>query len=286
MKDFKGKIAIITGGASGIGLALANRCRDEGMHLILADIDEDKLEHAKSDLARNDLKILTVKTDVSKIGDVKHLAKIAQDTFEEIHLLFNNAGVFTVNEIWNYTLADYNWIIGVNLWGTIHFLHAFLPILMKQTSDSYIVNTASIAGLLPGQGIYGLTKHAIVSLSETLYNDLKRAKINNIKVSVLCPTYVNTNLIESETYRPQELKNIDMDPKQQSKIARIRWRKFQKAVSTGQSVDIVVDSVFKGINQEKFYILTEENPWLIKSLKKRVECIQNGVNPDDLPMSI
>jgi short-subunit dehydrogenase len=286
LKDFKGKNAIITGGASGIGLALAKRCRDEGMHLILADIDESKLKRVKNYLAQNDLKILTVKIDVSKIKDIENLAKIALDTFEEIHLLFNNAGVFTVNEIWNYTLDDYKWIIGVNLWGTIHILHVFLPFLIKQSSDSYIVNTASIAGLLPGQGLYGLTKHAIVSLSESLYNDLNRAKINNVKVSVLCPTYVNTNLKESETYRPQELKNVNVDPKQQSKIYRIRWRKFERAVSKGQSVNLVVDSVFKGINEEKFYILTEDNPWWVEPLKKRVDYIKNGINPDDLPMSI
>ncbi|MBD3254556.1 MAG: SDR family NAD(P)-dependent oxidoreductase [Candidatus Lokiarchaeota archaeon] len=285
MKDFMNKVALITGGASGIGLGIAKRCVEEGIHIILADTDQDKLEKAKTNLKKQDIEVLAIRTDVSKVKQVEKLAERALKEFGELNLLFNNAGIYTVNQIWNHTLADYKWIISVNLWGVIHCLHIFLPILINQKCNSHIVNTASMSGFLPGQGIYGLTKHAIVSLSESLYFDIKQAKITNVGISVLCPTFVNTNLKNSEKYRPTELSNLETNSIQQSKICKRRIKKFKSAISAGQSVEIVINYLFNGIKEDRFYILTEEKPWWIEVLKKRVDYIKNGINPNDLPIS-
>ncbi|MHA2339299.1 MAG: SDR family NAD(P)-dependent oxidoreductase [Candidatus Hodarchaeales archaeon] len=195
MNDFKDKVAVITGAASGIGNGIAKRAVKKGMKVVIADIEAEALSQAEQELSTLGGNVLSVVTDVSKLEDVKSLADKTIKKFGEVHLLFNNAGVAKRDVLWDFTLADWKWIISVNLWGVIHGIVNFLPILREQDHESRIINTASIAGLTTYtlNGIYGPIKHAIVAISETLNNEL-RVVNSKIKVSVLCPGAVLTNL--------------------------------------------------------------------------------------------
>ncbi len=281
MNEFKNKIAVITGAASGIGHALAVKCVDEGMKVVLADIDKEKLIKTRREINAQDDDILLVKTDVSKYKDVQSLADKTLDRFNEIHMLFNNAGVFTTNYLWEHTIEDWNWLLGVNLWGVIYGVKVFVPILLKQQIESHIINTASITGLLPGQGIYGITKKAIVALSETLYSELNELKAN-VNVSVVCPSYANTQLSESEAHRPIELTN---QQKEIASVTKRRLRRLRKVLTTGITCDIIAEKTFDGIKKNRFYIVTDDLSWWKDLLRKRHEYIMEGQNPDDLPMS-
>ena len=208
MREFKSKVAVITGAASGIGYGLAERCAREGMKVVLAGINEDTLKAAEKAIKEYDVDTLVVKTDVSKVDEIKALARITLDSFGAVHLLFNNAGVVTLDSVRESSLTDWEWNLGVNLWGVIYGVHFFTPIMIRQGTECHIVNTASAVGLLTTAqtGIYGVVKHAVVALSETLYRELE-AVCHNIGVSVLCPWTVKSNIFESERNRPIALKN-------------------------------------------------------------------------------
>ena len=208
MEAFQGKVAVVTGAASGIGRALAERCAQEGMKVVLADIEEPALLQANRELAAQGAETLAVPTDVSQAGDVETLARKAFETYKAVHLLCNNAGVGGGKTAWESTLADWEWVLGVNLWGVIHGIHFFVPRMLEQQSEGHIVNTASMAGLIygPGQSSYKVSKHGVVSLSETLYYELALQGAS-LKVSVLCPGYVNTNVLDSQRNRPARLQN-------------------------------------------------------------------------------
>ncbi len=204
MREFKDKVAVITGAASGLGRAMALRCAQEGMKVVLADVEVDPLAKTEASMKASGATVLAVHTDVSRAGDVEALAQQALQTFGAVHLLCNNAGVGTgAAAIWESTIADWEWVIGVNLWGVIHGVRVFVPIMLAEDTECHIVNTASMAGLVsgPGLGAYKVTKHAVVTLSETLYHELagRRAKVN---VSVLCPGFVNTRIMESAPTAP------------------------------------------------------------------------------------
>jgi len=216
VKEFKDKVAVITGAASGIGRGIARRCAQEGMKVVLADIEEKALTQTAREMKAGGASVLAVLTDVSKASDVEVLGQKTLDAFGAVHLLCNNAGVGTGATIWESTLADWEWVIGVNLWGVIHGIRVFVPIMLEQDTECHIVNTASVLGLIssPYMGTYKVTKHGIVTLSETLYQELalRGAKI---RVSVLCPMWVNTQLMEAERNRPAELRN---DPAEETMI--------------------------------------------------------------------
>jgi NAD(P)-dependent dehydrogenase (short-subunit alcohol dehydrogenase family) len=174
MRDFRDRVAVVTGAVSGIGRALADRFAAEGMKVVLADIEEEALRLAEAEFREKGVDVLGVRTDVSKSEDLEKLAQQTLDAFGAVHIVCNNAGVAGAwGQAWANTLDDWNWIMGVNLWGVIHGVRTFLPITLKQGEEGHIVNTASLAGLMPGRGIYGVTKQAVVALSESLYNDLK-----------------------------------------------------------------------------------------------------------------
>ena len=182
MKEFKDKVAVITGAASGIGYGLAEHAAGEGMKVVLADVEESALKKAEKAIKALGAATLAVKTDVSKAEDVKSLTDKTLDKFGAVHLLCKNAGVSSVGpSIWENTLLDWQWTLGVNLWGVIHGLHYFVPIMLKQSTESHIVNTASAAGLLtgPGSSPYYITKHGVVVLSEILYRELNREAIKS-----------------------------------------------------------------------------------------------------------
>jgi len=274
MKEFKDKVAVITGAASGIGRGLANRCAQEGMKVVLADVEEAALSETEKKLKSKGTSVLSVLTDVSRVHDIEVLAEKTLDTFGAVDLLFNNAGVVVSTYLWEHTLADWKWIIGVNLWGVIHGIRIFVPIMLNQNTECYIVNTASLAGLVSGGSIYGVTKHGVVSLSETLYAQLAITKAK-VKVSVLCPGFVKTQIIDCERNRPPELYN---DPDEI--IPHHEFEPPKKMVydmfEQGLTPEKVADIVFEGIKDEKFYILTDNHYIFKKWVKARMNGILNA----------
>jgi NAD(P)-dependent dehydrogenase (short-subunit alcohol dehydrogenase family) len=275
MKTFSDRVAVITGGASGLGLAMARRFAREGMKLVLADIQLDALDRAVSEFKAQKVPVIGVRTDVSKGEDVELLARKALEAFGAVHVLCNNAGVAPGGAVWENSSADWEWIIGVNVMGVIHGVRVFTPIMLKQDSEGHIVNTASVAGLLslPGMGIYCVSKHAVVTLSECLHHDLveRGAKI---RASVLCPAYVPTRISDSERNRPSHLK--DGRPKSAEELARDE--QLRHAVKSGRiNAEQVADAVFSAIQEERFYILTHQK------IKAAIETRMQDILQERLP---
>lgn len=255
MKEFKGKVAVVTGAASGIGRALAARCANEGMQVVLADIEQEPLTKFAQELEAAGHQVLAVRTDVSKGAAIEELARQTIAKFGAVHLLFNNAGVGEGSDtIWEHTVADWEWVLGVDLWSVIHGIRVFVPLMLEQDTEAHIVNTASLAGLIsyPGSAIYKVSKFGVVTMSETLYHELA-ARNAKLHVSVLCPAWVNTRIHESARNRPAELQNAqekEVSPEHQ----KIR-EGFNYAIKHGKSPEMVADLVFEAIRQEKFWIL-------------------------------
>jgi len=277
MKEFKDKVAVIMGAASGIGYGLAERCAQEGMKVVLADVEEGALAQAEKNINALGAATLAVKTDVSRADDVKALAEKTLGTFGTVHLLFNNAGVGgIVTDVWEYSLADWKWMLNVNLWGVIHGIHYFVPIM-----------PASAAGLFAytGRVAYAVSKHGVVILSETLCHELK-VKKPDIGVSVLCPGIIKTNIFKASRNRPKELLNkpgegMDMsDPQVQATLQTIR-----QALEKGMPPEQVADIVFETIKNRKFYIFAnaEETKHLIKT---RMEDILQERNPTSISLEL
>lgn len=277
MKEFKDKVAVITGAASGIGRAIADRCAQEGMKVVLADIEAKALAQTQKEMRAGGATVLAVLSDVSKAADVEVLAQKTLDAFGAIHLLCNNAGVGTGTSILESTTKDWEWVIGVNLWGVIHAVRVFIPIMLEQDSECHLINTASMAGLIYGSGlgIYEVTKHSVVSLSEALHFELANRGAK-VKVSVLCPGYVNTQIMDSERNRPEELRNdpgdVKLNPEHEAAEETLR-----QTILDGISPDQVADQVFEAIRQDQFYILT--HPKMKRLVQKRMENILQERNP-------
>ncbi len=202
MKDLQGKVAVVTGGASGIGRAVAEAAATAGMQVVLADIEEAALKEADTAMTASGAEVLSVVTDVSVGSSVDELRDKALARFGAVHLVHNNAGVAVGGPLWTVTEADWTWVLGVNLWGVVHGIRAFVPVLLEQ-GEGHVVNTASLAGLTSPSmlGPYNVTKHAVVTMSETLYRDLE-AVGSRVGVSVLCPGFVQTRIAESDRNRP------------------------------------------------------------------------------------
>lgn len=275
MNEFSDKVAVITGAASGIGRGLAEKFLREGMKIVLADIELDALSQAEKELKEISPDVLAVLTDVSKIGAVKALAQKTIDHFGAIHILCNNAGVGFATKssttVWENSLSEWKWIFGVNLWGVIHGIHVFIPIMLKQNCQCYVINTASMVGLITptiGTAIYGITKHAIIALSEVLKLELERigAKIN---VLTLCPGFASTNLTESDRNRPQELSH---DTTTNLELEQI-MKAYQQSIENGISPNNVAEILFQALKGEKFYIPTDHHRYLRRGVKNRMESI-------------
>jgi len=219
-----------------------------------------------------------VRCDVSKAVDVEALAQKTLDRFGAVHVVANNAGVSPVGPVWENTIRDWEWALGVNLWGVIHGVRIFTPIMLNQGEEGHIVNTASVAGLInpPGMGAYNVSKHAVVSLTESLHHDLARRGAR-VKCSVLCPAYVPTGIHDSERNRPKDL--ID-EGRELTDEQRATAMMVKKAVLSGKiSAEQVADAVFAAIRDERFYILTHER--IKPSVAARMEDILTGGNPRD-----
>lgn len=276
MKDFRDKVAVVTGAASGIGRALAEKSAALGMKIVLADVEGPALKQVEEELKTSGAQVLAVQTDVSKATDVQRLANVAFETYGGVHLLFNNAGVSAGTTVWESSLADWQWVMDVNLWGVIHGVHFFAPRMLAQGSEGHIINTASMAELMSSPGaIYPVTKHAIVALSETLYHELTLTGAN-LKVSVLCPGFVNTRIMDAARNRPAELQNeqAQRNASPQEEAAR---QFVRQAVQAGMPPSQVADIVFNAIRDEKFYILT--HPEWEKMVRTRMEDILQERNP-------
>ncbi len=282
MKEFQGKVAVITGGASGIGRAIAGRCVREGMKVVLADIETASLAKAEAELKAAGGAVLSVTTDVSKRADVERLARQAQEAFGDIHLLFNNAGVGAGGAPWEASWNDWEWVIGVNLWGVIHGVKVFTPLMLAQNTECHIVNTASTAGLIAGSGSapYAATKHAVVGLSESLHFSLQQRNAL-LKVSVLCPGLVRTNIAEAARNRPEELRDapVAMTPQMQAGLAA-----FKAALDASMPPDEVADAVFDAIRKEQFYILPD--PAWVEVIQLRTDNLLRMENPQNATAAV
>jgi NAD(P)-dependent dehydrogenase (short-subunit alcohol dehydrogenase family) len=274
MDSFTGRVAVVTGAASGIGFALAERCAHEGMRVVLADIEQSALEQAAEQL--RPAEVLPVRTDVSNPESVENLARAATDAFGKVHLLFNNAGVLggRPGAIWESTLNDWKWIFGVNVWGVVHGLRTFVPRMLEHGEAGWIVNTASMGGLVPGGSAYGVSKHAVVAISEALYSGLHTREGTQIGCSVLCPIFVRTSLLNAARNRPSELQDGEAAPP----VARGR---FAARMENGQLPSEIADAAFDGIRQEKFYIWPGDE--VDEVVRTRFQHIMERSNPDPRP---
>ena len=258
MKEFKDKVAVITGAASGIGLGIARKAAKEGMKVVVADIEKDALEKTREELKESGTDVISVLADVSKSQNIENLAQKTIDAFGEVHLLCNNAGVAPFGVSWEGTLSDWKWIMDVNLWGVIHGTRTFIPIMLQQDTECHIVNTSSLSGLMAneiGQGMYIATKYGVVGLTEIIAKELSLLK-SKIKVHTLCPGMVKTNIINCERNRPADLCDDPCDPIEHSELKKIGEAIIELGES-GVLPDNVGDIVFEAIKKDVFYILTD-----------------------------
>ncbi|HWK82231.1 MAG TPA: SDR family oxidoreductase [Caldimonas sp.] len=282
MKNFAGRTAVITGAGSGFGLEASRIAARRGMNVVMADVQADALERAAAEIASLGAKVLAQRLDVSKAAEVEALGRSVFARFGAPHFVFNNAGVGAGGLIWENTLADWEWVIGVNVMGVAHGVRVFTPMMLEAAAkdpgyEGHIVNTASMAGLLnpPNMGVYNVSKHAVVSLSETLYQDL-RLVTDQIGASVLCPFFVPTGITESQRNRPDALRAADKPTKSQL----IGKAMTNRAVSSGKiSAADVAQMVFTAIEASRFYIYS--HPKSLASVQTRLEDIVQARNPTD-----
>jgi NAD(P)-dependent dehydrogenase (short-subunit alcohol dehydrogenase family) len=281
MRQFEGKVAVITGGGSGFGVAFARQAEQLGMRIVLADVQADALEQQVEALRRNGAEVIGVRCDVSSDAEVARLAEAAYGRFGTVNLLFNNAGVAgTGGYLWENSEADWRWTLGVNLMGVAHGIRHFVPRMIAAGLDDeggHIVNSASIAGWLcaPLLGVYNASKAAVVSASETLHHDLKLAG-SRIGVSVLCPAFVPTAIFASERNRPADLANA-APPTASQRLARAAG---EKAVAGGRlSADDIAAQTFEAIRARRFYVFT--HPQIMPTVRARLDAALEGAAPAD-----
>ena len=252
MKDFRGRVAVVTGAASGIGLALTERFAAEGMKVVMADIEAGALATASERLRRHGAAILPIRVDVSQPGDVERLADETYRTFDAAHVVCNNAGVAVIGAIHEHTLADWQWVINVNLWGVIHGVRVFLPRMLAGGDEGHFVNTASMAGLTtaPFMSVYDVTKHGVVALSESMYKELALSAAP-IGVSVVCPGLIDTNIMRSSRNRPESL----ADEGKAGPMAQAFGQSLSDRLAGGYPPSEVANQVVAGIREGRFYIV-------------------------------
>ena len=281
IENFKDKTAVLTGAGSGFGLECARIGAKLGMNLVLADVQQDALDKAAAEMTAQGAKVLARKVDVSNAQAMEQLAADVKARFGAPHFVFNNAGVGAGGLVWENSVADWEWVLGVNLWGVVHGVRLFTPMMLEAAKadpsfQGHIVNTASMAGLLtpPNMGIYNVSKHAVVSLTETLYQDLQLVS-DQVSASVLCPYFVPTGISQSHRNRPTEL------PAEKPTASQlIGQAQSDKAVGSGKvSAADVAQKVFDAVAHGQFYIYS--HPQALGNVQSRMEAIVQGLNPPD-----
>ena len=281
ISHFKGKTAVLTGAGSGFGLECARIAAHNGMNVVLVDVQKDALDAAKTELEAKGIQVMARLVDVSNAAQMQALANDVQQQFGAPHFVFNNAGVASGGLLWENSEADWQWVLGVNVWGVIHGVRLFTPMMLEAAKNDsnyqgHIVNTASMAGLLtpPNMGVYNVSKHAVVALTETLYQDLKLVT-DQISASVLCPYFVPTGISQSHRNRPSTLK---ADKPTQSQL--IGQAMSDKAVSSGKvTAAEVAQLVFDAVAHDQFYIYS--HPQALGNVQSRMEAIVQQHNPPD-----
>ena len=282
MKNFSQRVAVITGAASGFGREFARAGAQRGMRLVLADVQKEALAETAAELEAQGAEVITQICDVRKGEQVEALGRTAMTSFGAVHLVFNNAGVGAGGLVWESTQADWEWVLGVNLWGVIHGVRVFTPLMLASAKDDpgyegHIVNTASMAGLLnpPTMGVYNVSKHAVVSLTESLYHDLSLVEAP-IGASVLCPYFVQTGITQSHRHRPDDVQAAAAPTVSQ----RVSQAVLEKAVASGKvSAAEVAERTFDAIRDQQFYIYS--HPAALGNVQRRMEDIVTGRNPGD-----
>lgn len=279
--NFAGKTAVLTGAGSGFGLECARIGARLGMNLVLVDVQQDALDAAAAEMQAAGSQVLARKVDVSNAAQMEQLAADVQQRFGAPHLVFNNAGVGAGGLVWENSVKDWEWVLGVNLWGVVHGVRLFTPMMLAAAKADpawrgHIINTASMAGLLnaPNMGIYNVSKHAVVSLSETLYQDLSLVT-DQIGASVLCPYFVPTGISQSHRNRPQ-----DLPSEKPTKSQLIGQAMSDKAVGSGKvTAAEVAQKVFDAAAQGQFYIYSHTQA--LASVQTRMEDVLQIRNPTD-----
>ena len=272
MKDLRGKVAVITGAAEGIGKAISIRAAKEGMKLVLADLNAPKLEEVARVVNDDGGKAVAMKVDVSQADQVEALAKFAYSSFGSVHLLVNNAGVGLVKSAWETTHKDWEFVMGVNLFGVTNGIRSFIPRMLAGGEPGHVVNTASIAGMIsaPSMAVYNASKFGVVTLSEGLYHDLTLRKAK-ISVSVLCPGWVKTGIAKEE----------DFDPKAVDRVTADNALLMARAVREGIQPEEVAEAVITAVRENRFYIIT--HPRFLDGIRTRMDDILKGRQPTLLP---
>jgi len=277
LTEFEGRVAVVTGAASGIGKALCERFAREGMKVVMADVENDQLREAAREIETLGSEILAVRTDVSQADDLSALAEATLERFGKVHVLCNNAGVFAGGRTWEAIGTDWEWVLGVNVYGVLYGIRAFVPIMLEQNEPAHVVNTCSMAGLIntPFSGAYNVSKHAALSLTETLYHELNTLE-TPVGVSALCPELIRTGIGRSERNRPAHLKRPDDagTPEQEMVETVIRT-----SIDSGISPSVMADRVFEGIKEDRFYLLAEEDTNWIQACRTRLDDIRERRNP-------
>ena len=279
MQQLQGRVAVITGAASGIGLALAQACAREGMKLVLADIETDPLLRVQAQLRAEGVPAVAQTTDVMDEAQVKALADTAYREFGAVHLLCNNAGVAAPAlraPSWETSAAEWQWVLGVNLSGVAHGVRSFVPRMLAGGDEGHVVNTASVAGLISGPGPYFASKHGVVCLSEALYKELRAAGAR-LSASVLCPGLVRTAILDAERNRPAAFgPRTDLQSAPQS--VRQAAASFRDSLQSGYAPAEVADAVLDAVRADRFYIVPAQPP-LVDLVRLRLQDILEGRNP-------
>ncbi|WP_088282835.1 SDR family oxidoreductase [Ideonella sp. A 288] len=283
MTSFKGRTAVITGAASGFGLECSRIAAREGMNVVMADVQHDALALSADEVRAIGAEVLPLHVDVSQPDEVEALGTATRERFGVPHFVFNNAGVGSGGLIWEHSLKDWQWVLGVNLWGVVHGVRVFTPMMLEAAAadpsyQGHIVNTASMAGLLnpPNMGVYNVSKHAVVSLSETLYQDLSLVT-EQVHAHVLCPYFVPTGIHASHRNRPEAMKDAAARPTRSQLIAQAM---SDKAVTSGRvTAAEVAGNVFAAMRSNSFYIYS--HPKALAAVQTRLEDIMQVRNPTD-----
>ena len=277
MKEFEGRSAVITGAASGIGFALAKKFAEEKMNIVLADIEQDALDAAVNKISDLGVEAIGIQVDVMDKQAVSHLADESIKAFGNIHVLCNNAGVASTvvgDGIWDLDDSDWEWVLGVNFYGTLYGIQAFVPHMINHKEEGHVLNTISLAGILPGEAIYGVSKHAALALSESLWQGLKKKK-SKIGASVLCPGFVATNIIESDRNRPNHLAA-------KNKANFLLKKLVATVLKRGKEPNEIANVTLQAIQDNQFYILPHTN--YDDMIKERYSRILARTEPQEADM--